>query len=268
MHASYDQLIALAAELEGFSGYLTTEDLQARNVVRGQYTQERNAIVFQLLQDAPGEEAQLRVRSDFASLVRESPDWSVILGNIEADLLARIAAQQGRHPWLRAITHYAVPAILALATIAYFGFWFYNDLDVDAPVESRAGIVQRAEAYEKSRTFDELNSGGARHGALRAVLLAPFEPDEAEVAGAIEFLDIVFGGANYLQQEGHSCGTADLTQASTYDERHLELADRVAADLVSPATQWGSSAPVTVLESVARQFPCLPSPATDAAAAD
>ena len=34
MQASYDRLIALAAELEGFSGYLTTEDLKARDLVR------------------------------------------------------------------------------------------------------------------------------------------------------------------------------------------------------------------------------------------
>lgn len=251
----------MASELEGFSGYLTNEDLKARNVVRGQYTQERNAVVFRLLQDMPGDEARAAVQSDMATLVQESPDWGPFFGNIEDDLLSRISAQSNRHPWLRMATHFAMPAVLGLGVVTYFGLWFYNDLDVGAPTDTRIGLVQRAEAYEKARTFDEWNAGGGRRQGLKAILLKPFEPDEAEVAAAGEFIDLFFGAAAYIEaEEGQACGAAGLLQASTLDDRHLDLADRIADDLLNPATQWQNPAPATMLASVVRQFPCVPRP--------
>lgn len=264
INGKYDKLIALASELEGFSGYLTTEDLKARNVVRGQYTQERNAVVFRLLQDMSGDEARAAVRSDMATQVQESPDWAPFFGNIEDDLLSRIAAQSNRHPWLRVATHFALPALFGLGVVVYFGAWFYNDLDVSAPGDTRIGLVQRAESYQKSRTFDEWNSGGGRRQGLKAILLMPIKPDEAEQGAAVEFIDLVFGGAAYLEQEGQTCGDQSLMQASTIEDRHLELADRIAADLLDPATQWENPAAVTVLASVARQFPCVDAAETPA----
>ena len=147
-------------------------------------------------------------------------------------------------------------ALAATAIIAYFGIRLLSGVDVSQPIESKSGIAQRAAAVAKVVRYDDWISGNARKGGLiKALLLWPIEPTEAEVRGAQEFAALAFEGVDELAKAGAICPSW-ATDEAALAQQQTRLIGEVAAYVLSDAVRWQTPPIMTVIDPILQAFPC------------
>jgi hypothetical protein len=173
---------------------------------------------------------------------------------VHDDLIARIEQQRSKNPLLKRIVRFGGPILAAAGLAAYFGTWFYNDLTIDAPLETKPGLIQRAEAYDKLVTYEGARTG--RGGLLRDMLFAPLEPDEQELAAAQEFAGLVMAGYDRLLSERRACGQTVAQDGQPLSKSELDLISAVSAYLRDEQTAWQEPPVQTVLIPISKARPC------------
>lgn len=267
MDYDYFRVIELRGELEQFKGYLDAEGLKQQNTVKAAYQAERNKLVYQLIGDlADADEAVARVDADLDACKEVNPGWALTVDVVREDINNRIRGEAGKPVWRRRLQYYSVPIIVSTLAIAYVGTWMYNDLEIDQPIETKAGIIQRADALDKVLRYQDLMSGQAQRGGwIKPFLFAPLEPDDAELEGARGFSSLVLAGYDKLESEGLACDLAKSIPAEAPTEAELELLEHASAYVHDPVVQWREPPPMTLLDAVIKDRPCKNLPITVAA---
>lgn len=262
MEHDYWQVLNLYDRLERYTGYLDAAGLKERNEVQGAYNSARNKLVYELMIDCPDAETVIeKVNTDFGRLVQSNPGWDTAVENVREQIIERIRQESRKSLFSRRSRYYAVPIFACLTITAYFGVWLYNDLDVDKPFETKEGLLQRAKAFDKMRNFDEWNSSHVQRGAfLKPILLAPIEPDEAELRAAGEFAGATLEGYAVLEREGYACGLRHGGEGSSLSDSEMSLIDKVSTFVQASAVKWQDPAVITLLAPIANAYPCANAP--------
>lgn len=254
----YGNLVSLYGEVEQFQGYLDTDGKTQLARVEAAFRKERDRIVYEVLKEKRAtEELITLVSNDLDAIADAEPGWAETVVSVKAELADALRRDAGHSSGRRFAKRYAGVGIGLALVAAYFGVWLYQDLDVDAPVESRTGLIQRAEAFEKLRDYEEVANTDTRRGGLfKSILFKPMEPDEAEVQAAGEFGGLVIEGLRVLVAQGEACDASGLLQADGVNGGHVQLIHAVAEHVLGDKPQWLDPPVYTLLVPIRNAFPC------------
>lgn len=252
----YSALIALATELGHDGGFQGVEAQKEINAANARYAAERDRAAYAILSEKPDLElVYLRIREDLEVYAEDNPGWADIASFVAEDLIGRLQELSAMKPAMRMAKRYGGLAVLAVLGLIYVGLFLYNDLAVDKPLETKAGILQRAAAYDKARNHDSLMGG--RGGLIKTVVLMPWEPDEAELNAASEFAGLTFEGLQALTDEGIACNTQSLLVEGEYlAENQLEFVDQISEYVQAAGTKWEEPPVMTLLPAMVQGFAC------------
>jgi hypothetical protein len=253
----YAQLVTLAGELEQFRGYLDTEEQKVQREVQGRYDQTRNHLAYDLVNKLGDTDAALaQATAELNDLAAAEPGWSETIAGVRDDLLERIGLDRNKSPIVKRLARYALPITIALAATIYFGLWQYESLTIDALIDTKAGLMQRAQAFDKAAFYQDMAGGpSARNGLVKDILFAPFEPDEDELKGASAFAGLVLAAGSRLERDGHAC-TQLGSVGNELSKAEIEFVSAVSADVTDAQTPWGPSAIDTLVELSAKHRTC------------
>ncbi len=147
-------------------------------------------------------------------------------------------------------------ALALLSAFAYFALRFLSGVTVDQPIDTKAGLQQRAAAAQKLIRYNEWLSGWIGSSLAGPVILWPIAPTQAEAEGAGEFASAVLGSQGTLKRAGFLCGDLPEGEGGAQSPEQVALIAAVAAHLRSGDTQWAEPATMTLLVPIRARFPC------------
>ncbi|MGB3469227.1 MAG: hypothetical protein WBA51_00210 [Erythrobacter sp.] len=261
---NYDALIAHAANVAQYEGgYLDSEGQKEATQARTAYAAERNKTAYDILAEKPDLELVYdRIRGDLASIAEENEAIEGLCTFVAEDLIEKLEEESAKSGTLRMVKRYAGPAILGALGIAYAAIFFINDLTVDEPFESKGGLVQHAAAYEKFRTHDDWMSTRARRGgAIKGLLLWPWEPDDEEMQAAEVFAGNSLSLLATLTENGGTCSTQGLLSNGEFlSEQQMGFVDDVAEFVLDEGTEWQDPPVMTPAAYMLGRFGCAELP--------
>lgn len=145
---------------------------------------------------------------------------------------------------------------LGLVVVAYFALRLFSGVTVDQPVETKAGLQQRAAAAQKLIRYNEWLSGWIGSSVAGPAILWPIAPTQGEAEAAGEFASAVLGSHRTLRNAGFVCGELPEGQGDAQSAEQVALIAAVAAHLRSEDSQWAEPATMTLLVPIRAQFPC------------
>lgn len=255
-------LVHASNELRSYAGFLTTEEQKEQAQVAGNFRKLCNLLAYDLLQRSPSPAvAEGRMDEAFSALLSEgADDWNDCVEVVREDVRARIRSESRKSPALRRIIRWTPVAIIVFLIAAYFGVRQYNLLTIDQPLESVAGIQQRAAAAQKAARYDDMSGG--RGGMIKGLLMWPFEPNEEEAAAARDFASTVLNVHDGLRDDGVICSTLAVAQGQPIPNRAVDMIEEVADSVrASNAGSVEDLLPAFTTPILAR-YPCAQVPPT------
>lgn len=146
--------------------------------------------------------------------------------------------------------------VFALLLAAYFALRLLSGVTIDQPVETKAGLQQRAAAAQKLLRYNGWLSGWIGSSVLGPVILWPIVPTSAEAEAAGEFASAVLGAHRTLERAGFVCGGLAEGQGGAQSPQQVELIAAVAGHVRAEDTQWADPPTVTLLVPIRAKFPC------------
>lgn len=146
--------------------------------------------------------------------------------------------------------------LLVVMVAAYFALRFLSGVTIDQPVETKAGLQQRAAAAQKLLRYNQWLSGWIGSSLAGPVLLWPIAPTIAEAEAAGEFASAVLGAHRTLKNAGFVCGDLPEGQGVGQSAEQVELIAAVAEHVRAADTQWADPPTVTLLVPIRAKFPC------------
>jgi len=188
--------------------------------------------------------------------VASEDDLEPVYAKVRYDILKRIDSVAGPTPAQQAMKTRLVGiggvAFVLLFAAGYAGVRQYSATPVDATIDSRSGIQQRADALNKVIRYDGFGGGG---GLIRTLLLWPIEPTALEGRNAGEFAGLILAGARRLRDEGAAC-KLPLTTSGPLSDVEVELLKSVTAHLRADTVKWRDPPIMTILDPIRGQYPC------------
>jgi len=253
----YGELLRTGVELAGYDGYLDTEGLKERNKVQARYNTLRNAIVYDLLRREP--DAAAAHNTMHRELDAERPGTPegllAFVDQVETELAAQIERDGARAPWRRTLVHRGPWIVAAVVLAIYFGLRIYSRQPVDAPLQTRAGIVQRAAAAHKALRYADWTDTRRRRWVAE-LLFWPIAPTDAETKGAGEFAAMVLDGRRFLAEQRLICAPAAPSSAEGITDADLDLVGTVADAVRAPGLRWADPPILTLLAPIRAAYPC------------
>lgn len=267
MGYDYSAVMSAAIYLEQFSGYLDTDDLKRQREAQDRFNTARHHFVFSAL--ASGEDPEQitsTIVNDLDEMVQADPYSAATYAFVRDELVARVESEAKKSPLQRKIVRWAPTAALVALVIAYFAVRLLSGVTVDQPIQTQAGIEQRAAALIKAARYDDWASSSSRRvGFIKGVLLWPIKPTDAEVKAAVEFIEITGESLGYLYAQKHICGGPIPGSDERLSEDEIALVRRVADYVVDEKTRWREPPELTLLEPIKAAYPCGASSAIEAA---
>lgn len=252
-------MLAAADDVVAFSGYLTREEVLEQKKAEGLFAYQVKEFVFRLLQEGKGRDTLItEVTADIDDYVAtQNGEEGASVALIREAVLARIAKEAGRPAWLRRTIRWFPAACGIALVIVYVTVRVTSGVAVNDPIESQAGLQQRAAALHKVVRYDDWASTDTRRGGwLISILLWPIEPSDAELAAANEFVGIVLTGSNYLAETRPACRIALIGPNDSLNEAHIALVSQVADDVSADRTSWPDGAAEGLLRAIGRHNGC------------
>lgn len=254
MDRNYSDVVNRALELEGAQG-------QARMECQQRYDEATEALALTVVATSRKlSAANAAVNDEMDDIVRLSePGLHPLLDKVRYDLLNRVQNELGPSREQMAMRTRllglgAVAAILLILAGAV-ALRQYNAIPITDPLESRAGIEQRAAALAKVIRYDDWNPDTQNlRGVPRRIALWPFEPTETEIRGARELAAAIAFSARELQAAGQVCKLPSLGGPVTEDQ--IGLLSRVVTRVRDKATVWRDPPAATVFDAIRASYPC------------
>lgn len=262
MTQSYlDDLIGLAAridELDKLEGQLDKRDWKAAKAEyeaqQEQFNKVRDSYIDGLL-DGEGRTGSV-VEDVEAQLlaIRNSADtsWHRAIDYTSDNLLPRLRKEAHKSPKTRRAIKAApyVGGILAVAI--YFGIALFSATPVSDPIETKAGLQQRAAAAKKAIRYDDFMGTRVRKGGwLKGILFWPIEPSESETQGAAEFFGLVLEGQQYAE----GCGSI-ANDGQSLSDGQIGMVSEVADYVLHSNTKWREPPIRTVVDGLQEAEAC------------
>jgi hypothetical protein len=258
MQRDYGTLVNLALKLKEAD----IGEAELRAELNASYAQALETFVDDLLTgQRSAENATREVNHDLDEISSLSDaELHPIYDRIRYDIINRIEEEAGPKPWQQAALTRLVGLggvlFVVLFAAGYFGLRQYSATPVTAPLETKAGIEQRANALAKVLRYEDWGPGGGRRGGfIKNILLWPIEPTKAEIDGASELGGLIFAGAGRLRELREACNVP-VPSGETIGDADIALLQRVTAHLRAEQVQWQNPPAMTVLDPIRAAYPC------------
>ena len=149
-------------------------------------------------------------------------------------------------------------AIVAFAITMLSLKWYWL-IDVNAPMESTAGIAQRAATLEKLLDYDDSMDTRVRKGGwLKGIIFWPAEPTEEEIKHASEFLWTSVEVYDYLQKKSALCNASLFHNPNDEDYKdEIAIAQIAISHINNKQNVSGAeSGPLLLANAYTTKFPC------------
>jgi hypothetical protein len=235
-------------------------DHARRDEIEARYWGAVGTFVDDLVADRRTASAAMRaVNDDFDEIsALSSVELHSTYDKIRYDLINRIEDEAGPPAWQgtaqKRLVGIGGVALVILLAGGYFALRQYNLTPVTAPIETRAGLEQRADALAKVLHYESWASG--RRGMIKNILLWPFEPIPEEVEGARELSGLALGGAAKLVQAGEACGIQFGSGDQALTPQEQGVLEKVSGHLHDKSAQWRDPPILTVLDPIRSSYPC------------
>lgn len=258
MQGEVEELLNLAAESLSFSGYQDTEGQKEQAEAENRFKSAINRIAYITLREEPnGADAVTRINELFDRIETEwGEGWSATIDYTRERLVRRIESESRKKPWVRKAVWWTPAAAAAVVAIAYFGAAYLWTAKIDQPLETRAGLVQRAQAFEKTLFYDQRMSDVLRRRWFAEILLWPTQPSTEEAAAANEFAGLILGGREALLQQQVRCPALPLDRQGRLTEATFVTVSQVAERIQRPDFEWQQPATNALVEPIAQAFDC------------
>jgi hypothetical protein len=258
MGRDYGALMDAASELESYGGYLTTDEKKAQLKAKQAFVSARDSFVYNALKDNDdAEETKSLISSDFEEMKTLQPGWESVFVFVQQELFERINKESKKSPLRRKIVKWTPAALAVVVAVMYFGVRFTSGIDVTQPLESKAGLVQRAAATEKVVSYDDFMGTQVRRGGfLKGILFWPIEPTQPEVTAASEFVSVTLEGYEVLQKQQEICGTLMAGVGNQLSQEQIEFVGEMAEQVQRPDLEWQTPPVMTILKPIKAKFPC------------
>jgi hypothetical protein len=255
VETKYDDLLRTAQELLQYSGYLDTAGMTEKNKVQGRFNSQRNALIYDLLSTGHDiSSAKSSVSEDFVEIRADTGEYLIpIVDYVESELMTRIEKEAGKSPFRRRIARWGPLSIGIVVVLVYFGISFFSVVSIDEPIETRAGIEQRASAFKKAFRYDDLTNTRRRRWAAE-LLFWPVSPSETESRAAGDFVGLVLGGRTVLRDAKAICGAPE--DGTAIGDADIKLVDSVAEDVRAENTRWLKPPAYTLLPPIQAAYRC------------
>ena len=200
------------------------------------FNKQRSDYVDALLSHEVGQEAAVSDVEGQLSNFRETadPSWYPAITYTEENLLPYLRKQAGMNPSLREAIKLFPYAAGAIVIVAYFTVRLMSATPVTESIETKEGLLQRADAVEKALRYDDwMDTRVRRGGFLKGLLLWPIEPTDGEIEGAAEFVGLVMEGQQYAQ----GCGVV-TGYGETLSNDQIKMVGDVIDYLQRPTIRW------------------------------
>lgn len=258
MQRDYGTLVNLALKLKETD----VDEREQRAELNASYARALEIFVDDLLNGQRSAERALReVNHDLDEISHLSQaELHPIYDNIRYDIINRIEEEAGPKPWqqtaLTRLVGLGGVLLVVLFAAGYFGLRQYSATPVTAPLETKAGIEQRANALAKVLRYEDWGSGGSRRGGLiKNILLWPIEPTKVEIDGASELGGLIFAGAARLRELREACNVP-VPSGETISDADIVLLQRVTDHLRAERVRWANPPAMTVLDPIRAAYPC------------
>jgi hypothetical protein len=257
MQRDYGTLVNLALQLEK-AERAERADIEAR------YAEALDAFVADLLAERKKADSAIRAVSQDIDEIAELSDAAMhtTFDKVRYDIVNRIEEEagptKGQQATLTRLVGIGGVVLTVVLVAGYFGLRQYNAVTVTDPIETRAGIEQRAAALAKVIRYGDWGGGsdsGRRGGFIKGILIWPFEPTPGETEAAREFAGLIFAGATQLGEAKQACNLP-ITQSEIVSDAEMELLRKVTTHLRNKSTTWGNPPAMTILDPIKASHPC------------
>ena len=198
--------------------------------------------------------------SDELNSLKEVADksWHSAIDGVRERLIKLAHIETKKSPAFRKFEKIApLISIIAIVIIVFSLKWYWL-VEVNQPIETTKGVVQRAGTLEKLLDYDDSMDTHVRRGSwLKGILFWPIEPTENEVKHASEFLWTTVDVYDYLLNENTLCGS-QMTHISKDDNMKDEIAiSQVVIDYLKTTNPNNSeNGALLIANAFISKFPC------------
>lgn len=232
----YQPLLELSAaikqcnqELQGKPGWKRKSELKkAVGNMEQKLTEQSTGLISKTVDSWDSGQPLSSFLAEELDAVKEAADesWHVAIEDVKNRLSKLADKESKKSPTRRKIEKNGWWIAIVVTGITMVSLKWYWLIDVNEPMDSTAGVVQRAETLEKLLDYnDSMDTSVRRGGWLKSILFWPAEPTEQEIEYASEFLWTTVDVYDYLSEEGALCN-ASLTHNANDENYEDETALR------------------------------------------
>ena len=224
-------------------------------------TEQSTELIKKTVDSWDSEQSLSSFLADELDAVKEAVDasWHAAIDDVKSRLSKLAEKESKKSPTRRKIEKNGWwIAIVSIGIIMVSLKWYWL-IDVNEPIKSTAGVVQRAATLEKLLDYDDsMDTRVRRGGILKGILFWPVEPTEEEIEYASEFLWATVDVYDYLNNENALCN-ANLYHNSGDDNYKDEIAiAQIAIDYINNTKNVSSAEDglLLIAEAYTNKFPC------------
>jgi hypothetical protein len=258
MNQNFDTLLEIARQLilldaneeEHKASGQWKEGKRAYDALAEEFRKVRQDFIDDVLATPDGHATAVQQTEAHLKSLRDGsdPSWEPVFDYLENNLLNDLKKEARRSPKTRKVLK-ALPYVAgAFAVAAYFGTAVVYRVNVTDPLETRAGLEQRADALGKVLLYDDWADAKVRRGGwVKGLLLWPIEPNEQEVQAGAELAGLALEAANVVQQE-HGCPILYAGGEDEISEQQIEYLEKITERLKATGTRWVDPPVMTLVQ--------------------
>jgi hypothetical protein len=185
--------------------------------------------------------------------------WHVAIEDVKERLVTLAKKESKKSPTRRKVEKngwWITILLIGIVVVSLKWYWLVN---VSDPIETSAGVAQRAATLEKLLDYDDTMDTRVRRGGwLKGILLWPAEPTEEEIKYAAEFLWTAVEMYDYLQKENSLCNTNLSYNANDGGYKDEIAIAQVAIDYVNNTQEiaYAESGLLLLRDAYVKKYPC------------
>ena len=229
--------------------------------IEQQLTEQSTELINKTVDSWDSEQSLSSFLAEELDAVKDAADesWHVAIEDVK-NRLNKLADKEGKKsPTRRKIEKNGWWIAIVAIGITMVSLKWYWLVDVNEPIESTTGLVQRAAALEKLLDYDDsLDTRVRRGGWAKGILYWPAEPTEEEIEYASEFLWESVNLYDYLRRENAICNANLIFNANDENYKDEIAIAQIAIGYVNKINnvKAAESGPLLLAGAYTSEFPC------------
>jgi hypothetical protein len=193
--------------------------------------------------------------------IKEASDesWHLAIEDLKVRLRKISNTESKKSPIRRKIEKNGWWLTILFIGITMVSLKWYWLIEVNQPIDTVKGVIQRAGTLDKSLNYDDSMDTKVRKGGFfKGILFWPAEPTEKEIEYASEFLLSTVEVYAYLQEQNAVCG-GPLFHISDDDHYKDTMAiSQVVLDYINNGSNFNNveNGPLLIAQALTSKFPC------------